>query len=547
MVKLLGLPKECVQIFHEWLGLSTDERPRVIYEETKLPEVLDKLETGLISAGAPVFQTGGRPVHPVRLDASSDEEGVRRQQGALLIRNVSAPRIREYVIEHVNCVRVVQSKSGPREVPFAPPMSLATHYLAREDRWRLPVLRGIIETPTLRADGSLLATDGYDADSGLLLDTCGVIYPAIPEAPTKEQAGAALAVLKEPLTGFPFVPDDETAPGDSPSASRSVALSALLTSVCRRTLRSAPLHGFSAPTMGTGKSLLCDVVAMVATGRTAVVMSQGKTEEEDEKRLLGVLMQGDPLLTIDNIERPLSGDSLCSILTQESWQCRLLGENKQIRVPTNVLIMATGNNLAFKGDMTTRAIVCRLDAGIEKPEERRFDVDLKQEIPRRRAELVVAALTVLRAFIVAGRPGLDKLTPFGRFETWSNLVRGALVWLGEPDPCTTRGLIAERDPVRNELGTLIAAINGMDGKGLNTGKQFSPNDLLKLAQSDQGLRDALGALPAECTGYRGLGDYLDGFNGRIIDGYRIRAFVDGHSKRRRYVLQKGGAQGELEI
>src|SRR4029077_13510853 len=128
---------------------------------------------------------------------------------------------------------------------------------------------------------------------------------------------------------------------------------------------------------------------------------------------------------IDNIERPLSGDSLCSILTQESWQSRLLGENRQVRVATNVLFMATGNNLTFKGDMTTRAIVCRLDAGVEKPEQRRFDIDLRKEVPRHRAKLVVAALTVLRAFIAAGRPGLDKLTPFGRFEDWSNLVRGA--------------------------------------------------------------------------------------------------------------------------
>ena len=208
--------------------------------------------------------------------------------------------------------------------------------------------------------------------------------------------------------------------------------------------------------------------------------------------------------------------------------------------------MATGNNLTFKGDMTTRAIVCRLDAGIEKPEERRFDVDLKQEIPRRRAELVASALTVLRAFIVAGRPSLDKLTPFGRFETWSDLVRGALVWLGEPDPCATRGLIADRDPVRNELATLIAAILGVDGKGLNVGKQFSPNDLLKLSQAHPGLRDALGAIPKCATG-RGVGDYLDDYNGRIIDGYRIHGFVDRHSRRRRYVLQKVGEQAEMAV
>jgi hypothetical protein len=451
----------------------------------------------------------------------------------------------EYMSEHINFVRVKKTKTGGmREHSFAPPMSFANHFRAREDKWQLPVLRGIIETPTLRADGTLLSKPGYDTDSGLMLDTAGVEYPAIPDQPTKEQAQAALDLLKGPLAGFPFVPDNEDSP-QGPSASRSVALSALLTSVCRRTLRSAPLHGFSAPTMGTGKSLLCDVVSMLATGRPASAMSQGKTDEEDEKRLLGVLMQGDPLLVIDNVERPLGGDSLCTILTQESWQGRLLGENKQIHIPTTVLFMATGNNLTFKGDMTTRTLVCQLDAGVEKPEERRFQVDLKTEVPRRRAELVGAALTVLRAFIVAGRPGLDKLTPFGRFETWSDLVRGALVWLGEPDPCATRELIAKRDPVRNDFSTVVSAILGADG--IDVGKPFSATEIVNLQQQDAALRDALESALPRGVNIRTISDYLGDKDGRIVDGYRLRVFEGGKTQRRRFVLQRIGPQAELEI
>ena len=52
--------------------------------------------------------------------------------------------------------------------------------------------------------------------------------------------------------------------------------------------------------------------------------------------------------------------------------------------------------------MTTRALVCRIDARIAQPETRRFDVDLKVEVPKWRPELVAAGLTVLRAFVVAG-------------------------------------------------------------------------------------------------------------------------------------------------
>ena len=52
---------------------------------------------------------------------------------------------------------------------------------------------------------------------------------------------------------------------------------------------------------------------MVATGRLATAMSQGANEEEDEKRLFSVLLQGDLILLIDNVRRPIQGDALCTI------------------------------------------------------------------------------------------------------------------------------------------------------------------------------------------------------------------------------------------
>ena len=502
------------------------DKPHILYDETILPEILDKVELALLAAGVPIYQTGGRIVHPLRLDTASDEDGVRRSAGALLLRSVAPLRFREYYLTHIDFTRMVTAKNGMRiEVPYAPPVSLANHYLAREDMWRVLVINGIVETPTLRADGSLVIAEGFDTASGLLVDLNGVAFPSIPDAPTKEQAIAALATIKELLVGFPFVPEDELNP--KLSASRSVALSAILTALVRRTLRSAPMHGFSAPTMGTGKTLLCDVVSMIGTGRLVTAMSQGHDETEDEKRLLGVLMRGDLLLLIDNVHRPICGDTLCTIMTQQTWQGRLLGENKQIHVPTNVLILATGNNLTVAGDMTTRTLISRLDAGIEQPETRRFDVDLKVEVPRRRPEIVAAGLTVLRAFIAAGRPGLGDLEPYGRFEDWSNLVRGALVWLGEPDPCDTRSFITERDPVRADLGALVIAWHNCIGD-----KTVSAQDIISKSANNgnEALAQALAAIMPRGVTTRGLSGYLSDYDGRIIDGRCIRKFQDKHTK-----------------
>src|SRR5690606_12107681 len=126
---------------------------------------------------------------------------------------------------------------------------LAETYLAREGQWRLPVLTGIINAPTLREDGSILDQPGYDAQTGLLFDPQGERFPLLPREPDRDTALRALAFLRDLIGSFPFVT----------LADRSVALSAILTTLIRRSLPTAPLHGFNAPTAGTGKSMLVDI------------------------------------------------------------------------------------------------------------------------------------------------------------------------------------------------------------------------------------------------------------------------------------------------
>lgn len=510
-----------------WLeGLKEEQKSR-LYNETKLPALLDFAEGCMIDQGAPLYQMGGRLVHPVRVDKDSgNDEGIRRRAGSLTIGEVNQHRLREYVIQNVPFHKL--DKKG-KATKFAAPLGFASHYLARADKWKLPVINGAIEAPTLRRDGSIIDSDGYDPKSGLLLDMGGVEFPDVPEQPTRADALASLELLKKPFAGFPFV-----ANAKGRSASRSVMLSAALTALVRRTLHSAPMHGTSAPTMATGKTLAIDVVSMIATGRLTTAMSQGANEEEDEKRLFSVLLQNDLILLIDNVKRPIEGDALCTALTQSTWQSRILGESRRVEVPTNVLMMASGNNLTYKGDMTTRSLLCRLDAQMENPETRRFDIDLKTWVPKHRVELVVAGLTVLRAFVVAGRPGLKELTPFGRFEDWSNLVRGALVWLGEPDPCKTRDFIATDDPERNDLEQLFAAIKD------NTGDApWSAGELIRMGEecSDGWLTEAIESAVPGRSNAKSLGQYLHARNGKILGGMRLVGRYDSHGKMWKYTVR----------
>ena len=440
------------------------------------------------------------------------------------------------------------------------------------DECRLRVLRGTLETPTMREDGTVLETPGYDQQSGLLLETGGVAFLPIPQQPTKQDAETALKIIDEVIKEFPF---DGHPNGLIKCPSRSVAISMFLSALIGRTMPAVPMHLFDAPAAGTGKSLLVDCAAIIGTGKVAAKMAQGRDEAEDEKRLAGAVLQGDAMLCVDNVEQPLGGDFLCSLITEPVVQVRPLGQTGNVEVPANLVLCATGNNIKVRGDMTRRAIKCRLDANREHPEERPFKGDLRDYARENRAELVTAGLTIMRAFAVAldRQQVLEELTPYGSFEKWSDRVRGALVWLGEVDPCTSREAIRDDDPVTAKLATLVAAwvecpplgvskieAGGDDGWYLLDQVFAAAN---KADRQDGGyvypqLRAALEAIMPRGITPDGLGRFLTRYADRIVGGYRLRKRQHPVSKRAQYLVEtapqdqrpartRGPAQAEAEF
>jgi hypothetical protein len=325
------------------------------------------------------------------------------------------------------------------------PEKIARYLLAKQE-WGFLHLVGIINAPTLRNDGSIVDQPGYDAASGLLFLAGFCDFEPIPQEPTFEDAVEAKNELLQVVADFPF--EDE--------ASRSVALAAILTALVRKSISTAPIFGFTAPKMASGKSLLADVVALIATGKINSVIAQAENEAEEKKRILALLSEGDQIICFDNIERPFNSPALCAILTQQEYKDRLLGENETRTVSTNVTFLVTGNNLHFSGDISTRALLCKLDPQLEHPEERTFNINLREYIPQNRGRLVKTGLTILRAFHVAGKPP-QNIKPFGRFEDWSNWIRSAIVWLGMVDPCETRKDIENSDPIRQLLSKFFIA------------------------------------------------------------------------------------------
>jgi hypothetical protein len=243
-----------------------------------------------------------------------------------------------------------------------------------------------------------------------------VSFPPVPAHPTSAQVKAELQTLKRLYRTFSFEAEID----------RAVAISLPLTLIARTGMGTAPLHAFDAPVAGSGKSKLVSSASIIATGHDAGVIAQGHTPEEFEKRLATQLMKGKQLIAIDNCNFPLDGDLLNQALTQAQLEMRVLGESRDIVTRCATVHSATGNNLVIVGDLTRRSLKSRLDAKVERPELQQFDYDPIADAKAARGEIVVAALTILRAYHIAGRA--CRLPQLQSFAEWSDMVRSALVW-----------------------------------------------------------------------------------------------------------------------
>ena len=134
---------------------------------------------------------------------------------------------------------------------------------------------------------------------------------------------------------FPWSDDD----------AKAVAFSALISPVVRAALPTVPLHAISAPEKGSGKSYLCDLAAAIATGFCCPAAATGRDEEELEKRLVAAVLDAQPILSLDNVSRPLGGDFLCQLLDRPLLKVRVLGQSAGPRIEPRLIVLATGNNL----------------------------------------------------------------------------------------------------------------------------------------------------------------------------------------------------------
>lgn len=155
------------------------------------------------------------------------------------------------------------------------------------------------------------------------------------------------------------------------------------------------------------------------------------------------------------------------------------------------------------------------------PEERPEDLagfkipDLRGHVTQHRPALVVAALTAVRAWFVAGQPDMD-LPAWGSFEAWSGVVRNALVWAGWADPAESRE--AMRADEAEDLAPIAAMHVALAALCVASGGPVTGAQIADAANAGlHGLVAALAGLPGRAV--EGL------WTGKVV-GYRLRRHKD---------------------
>ena len=473
----------------------------------------------------PTIRVMAGEIHRV-VDAAERELAHSRrhyQRGGLIVTVVTDPGTRETRVQDISAPALVRALAGAATwerfdaraedwVRTDPPARHAAVLFDSTSYHHLPVLSGLTRQPYLRPDGSLMTAAGYDPATGMF----GVFDArefSIPDNPSRAQAEAALALLKDLLTEFSFASDTDLA----------AALAAMLTAAVRPSLAHAPMFHARAHMVGSGKSYLCELITAFATPQRGTPTTFPGDDEECRKLLLAELLRAPAVIEFDNLTGDLvAHKSLCTALTSEHMSGRILGVSKTATVSTRALFLSSGNNVGPVQDMTRRCITIHLDPGCEVPAARSFKrPELVRDVLRERGRYVSAALTIVRAWIVAGRPKADCKSMAG-YGDWSDLCRQPLLWLGFADPTESVFEAMAEDPDRETLARLLTAWQSAFGK-----TAAMVRDAMRQASTSGDehaeLREVLHDIADERgeINRRRLGWWIRRHAGRIVDGRRF--------------------------
>jgi putative DNA primase/helicase len=467
---------------------STDEDNKVIIriQGGKLHNEWRAVQDALIRAKCSVFVRGKKLVRPLwRWERTGEGD---REALTSWLQELKISTLGDIVAHHAaKFQKLHKTKTDEEWIDINPPKAVIEQLIDNED-WAFSTLKGIINTPTMKPDGSLLTEPGYDNITQLYyLPSSDIKLPPIPERPAKADAQAALARLNGLLKNFPFEGENEK---KKTSPSRSVALAGIMTTVLRGALPTAvPLFAIVGTESRTGKTYLVTLISLIAMGHVPISQGGSEKKEELEKRIETAALAGRPILHLNNLPNGMVVESerLSELSTEGAVYIRTLGRHEERLCDCRGTTMfLNGNNILMAADLVLRTATCRLNPQREDPETKEYDSPTPTELVRRdRSRYLADVFIIARAFLAAGCPKQDRKIVAG-FDDWSRFIQQTLIWLGQDDPLKDMDMMRGMDPKEEELQRLLNTLkkyhNKLKGK-------FTVADCTELAEETAHRKD----------------------------------------------------------
>jgi hypothetical protein len=467
LAKFLGFQPDSPEVK---LGIARSSmylKPPIEVEDATLQEAGDQALQALLDHNDPpkIFTRGGVPIRLMR-DPREDEP---------LIQEITVDLMRFEIAQAADFIKSTKNSS---KYVF-PPKDLVTYVRSHTGLSNLPAFLSVTRCPVVRPDGSILLEAGFDEPTGLwYAPQEGLDVPRVSETPSDDEVEQALEIVWQQIADFPFVG----------RASAANILAYPLTLVCRPAIDGhVPLLLIDKPEVGTGASLLVDMLSMAILGKSAGAVGAPASDNDAEMRKLitAALRHTRQVVFFDNVATELKHASLARALTISFWEDRLLGHSLVVRLAQRASWIATGNNIALSSEIARRSYKVRLDAKLERPwEGREFAIpNLNRWTIENRGRLLWAYLTLARNYFAKGKP-VPEIKPIGMFEPWSEIIGGVLEAAGVHNFLGNRAELYETtSDSGGDWYAFLAAWRGVYGEGAKTTKALAA-DLYDTSDDD---------------------------------------------------------------
>ena len=440
---------------------------------------------------------------------------------------INKEMVRNILDRCCNFIRFEKSEGGMVEVKARPPIDVCENILATTGLHTfLPPLLGITESPYITSDGKVITDPGYNENTALyFIPSLDYVKIEVPEIPTQDEIDKAVTDIDDLFSDFEF----------EDAASKDNLFAAVLTCVLRPTINGCtPLYLVDKPQMGTGGSLVCEILNRISTGKALEPSDAPKANdsEEWEKRIVSFLASGTPSVCFDNIESNFQSSSLASVLTARSKKCRVLGSTNDSVFVNNINWMGNGININVGGDLPRRVYLTRIVTNYARPQMRTgFKIpNIKEHVSKNRYKYIRDILIIAKAYHNAGCPDpkwRDKesqkekeIPAMGSFEEWRRYIGGMMVMINKTSFLGNNETILENSETLNVEGEqLLMKINEIMGEG-----EFTSSDIIKHQTHifDEFIPPYI--LENEKSAPKKLGKFFSHIKGRVFSsGYKIVA------------------------